>query len=488
MRRDRLITSCAGVAAALSLSGCLLGPDYARQPVETPATYRFAVAEVADTANTEWWRQFQDPVLDDLIATALANNKDVKIAAARVDQFMGQFMTTRSALFPQISAGAQAARQRTPQVLSTGFGPVYNSVELSVSAAWEIDVFGRNRRLTEAARANLLSTEEGRRATILSLVASVASSYLNLRSLDKQLDIAKATTQSRAESVHVFTLRFEGGEVSQMELAQSQSEYEASLATIPQLETQIAQQEDALSILLGANPGPIVRGRPLGELATPVIPAGLPSDLLERRPDLLQAEQDLVAANALIGAARALYFPQISLTGLFGTASTAVSSLFTGPSRVWSFAGQVTQPIFTAGNIAGQVKSAEAGQQAALLTYQKAIQVAFQEVDDALIASRKLHEQLDTQGRQVTALTTYSRMARARYEGGYTSYIEVLDAERSLFNAQLSQTQTQAAALVSFVTLYKVMGGGWVVAADKMTAPTQTSDAAKAASGPQAVQ
>jgi multidrug efflux system outer membrane protein len=223
-----------------------------------------------------------------------------------------------------------------------------------------------------------------------------------------------------------------------------------------------------------------VRGRELGALATPVIPAGLPSDLLERRPDLLQAEQNLIAANALIGAARALYFPQISITGLFGTASGQFSSLFTGPSRVWSFAGAVTQPIFTAGNISGQVQTAEAQQRAALLSYQKAIQVAFQEVDDALIASEKLHTQLEVQGRQVTALATYARLARARYEGGYTSYIEVLDAERSLFDAQLAQTQTQAAALSSFVTLYKVMGGGWVVEADKMTGQASASTNAPA--------
>jgi multidrug efflux system outer membrane protein len=487
MRRVRLFLSLASLVGAVSLNGCLLGPNYSREPVPTPATYRFAATEVADTANTEWWKQFQDPVLDDLIAAALANNKDVKIAAARVEQFMGQFVTTRSALFPQISAGATAGRQRIsragPQPTLPGVGPVFNDFELSVSAAWEIDLFGRIRRLTEAARANLLSSEEARRATILSLVASVASSYLNLRSLDQQLAIAKATTESRAESVHVFTLRFEGGEVSQMELAQSQSEYEASLATIPQLETQIAQQEDALSVLLGDNPRPIVRGRELGAFATPVIPAGLPSHLLERRPDLLQAEQDLIAANALIGAARALYFPQISITGLFGTASGQFSSLFTGPSRVWSFAGAVTQPIFTAGNISGQVQTAEAQQRAALLSYQKAIQVAFQEVDDALIASQKLHTQLEVQGRQVTALATYARLARARYEGGYTSYIEVLDAERSLFDAQLAQTQTQAAALTSFVTLYKVMGGGWVVEADKMTTQ-QTAGESQSAETP----
>jgi multidrug efflux system outer membrane protein len=300
-------------------------------------------------------------------------------------------------------------------------------------------------------------------------VASVATSYINLRDLDQQLDIAKTTTESRAESVQVFTARFKGGDVSQMELAQSQSEYEASLATIPQLEAQIAQQEDALSILLGRNPGDIIRGRAISDLAMPAIPAGLPSDLLERRPDLLQAEQNLVAANALIGAARALYFPSISLTGLFGSASGEFSKLFTGPARIWAFAGSVTMPIFTAGSISGQVRQAEAQQQQALFQYQQAIQSAFQEVDDALISVQKSREQLVIQQRQVDALRTYARLARLRFEGGYTSYIEVLDAERSLFNAQLSYTQTNGVVFNSLVALYKAMGGGWVVTAEQMT-------------------
>jgi len=285
----------------------------------------------------------------------------------------------------------------------------------------------------------------------------------------------------------VFELRFQGGEVSQMELAQSQSEYEASRAVIPQIEAQIAQQEDALSVLLGRNPGDILRGRSLAELAAPPVPAGLPSDLLERRPDLRQAEQDLISANAQIGAAKALYFPQISLTGLLGTQSGQFSKLFTGPARVWSFAGAVTQPIFTGGAITGQVKQAEAVQQQALYSYRKAIQVAFQEVDDALISSQKLREQFDVQGRQVDALAMYAHLARLRYEGGYTSYIEVLDAERSLFNAQLSQTQTQAAVLVSYVNLYKAMGGGWVVDAEGLTtqaAPSAPGDASRPANAP----
>ncbi|MFM0073888.1 efflux transporter outer membrane subunit [Paraburkholderia sediminicola] len=455
------------------LSGCLFGPDYVRPNVATPANFRFEPGETTEVANTPWWEQFQDPVLNDLILAALADNKDVKIAAARVDQFLGQFVTTRSALFPQINAGFDASRQRASQAgptpLPAGFGPVYNAFSAPLSVAWELDLFGRVRRETESARANLLASEEGRRATILSLVASVATAYINLRDLDQQLAIAKATTDSRAGSVKVFQARFSGGDVSQMELAQSQSEYEASLATIPQLETQIAQQEDALSVLLGRNPGPILRGRELTELALPVVPAGLPSDLLERRPDLLQAEQNLVAANALIGAARALYFPQISLTGLFGSTSGQFSKLFTGPARVWSYAGSLTVPIFTAGSISGQVSQAEAQQQQALIQYQQSIQIAFQEVDDALIALQKSREQLVVQARQVDSLRTYARLARLRFEGGYTSYIEVLDAERSLFNAQLSYTQTNGLVFNSLIGLYKAMGGGWVVQAEAMT-------------------
>jgi multidrug efflux system outer membrane protein len=491
MRRSailmRSVSTLLLAGLGLGLGGCLLGPDYVRPTVPTPATFRFEPNEAAEVANALWWEQFGDPVLNDLIAAALADNKDVKIAAARVDQFLGQFVTTRSALFPQISAGFEASRQRASvaglPTLPPGVNPVFNEFQAPLSAAWEIDFFGKVRRQTESARASLFASEEGRRATILSLVASVATSYINLRDLDQQLVIAKATTESRAGSVKVFQARFSGGDVSQMELAQSQSEYEASLATIPQIETQIAQQEDALSVLLGQNPGPILRGRELTELEVPPVPAGLPSDLLTRRPDLRQAEQDLIAANALIGAARALYFPTISLTGMFGTASGQFSKLFTGPARVWSFAGSLTVPIFTAGSISGQVSQAEAQQQQALFQYQKSIQVAFQEVDDSLIALQKSREQLVVQGRQVEALRTYSRLARLRYEGGYTSYIEVLDAERSLFNAQLSYTQTNGLVFSSLIGLYKAMGGGWVVDAERMTGQVMQHGPAAPVSG-----
>jgi multidrug efflux system outer membrane protein len=463
--------SAISLCACITLGGCLLGPDYQRPAIDTPSTFRFADPDAKEVVDTGWWEQFEDPALNALIVVALAENKDVKIAAARIEQFLGQFQTTRAQLFPQVGAGVNAQRQRVPlgsSNLPEGVGPVFNQFSATLSASWEIDVFGRLRRQTEAARAALLASEEGRRATILVLVASVASTYINLVSLDRQLEIARATSASRAESVHVFTLRFKYGEVSQMELAQSQSEYEASLATIPQLELQIAQQEDALSELLGRNPEPIARDRVLDKLALPEVPAGLPSELLARRPDLRQAEQNLIAANALIGAARALYFPSISLTGLLGTASGQFSSLFTGPARVWSYAGTVTVPVFTAGSIAGQVLQAEAQREQALLEYEKAIQVAFQEVADALVSLQKTKAALEVQGRQVEALQTYSRMARLRYEGGYTSYIEVLDSERSLFNAQLSYAQTQGTVFISVVRLYKSMGGGWVADAAQM--------------------
>jgi multidrug efflux system outer membrane protein len=464
-------------AAALLVAGCTVGPDYRRPAVDAPQAFRFQDKEARQLADTAWWEQFGDPTLDKLIHIALAENKDVKIAAARIDEFLGQYASTRSLLFPQVGATAGGQRQRLPQSqrqFSPGIQSVIEQYEASLSVSWEIDVFGRLRRQTEAARADVLSSEEGRRATILTLVASVASSYITLRELERQLEIAKATAESRKGKFLLFKDKFQGGVVSELELAQAQSDYEASLVTIPEFEAQIGQQEDALSVLLGRNPGPIAAGRALPALGVPAVPAGLPSQLLERRPDLRQAEQDLIAANALIGAARAQYFPTISLTGLFGSLSNEFSGLFKGPAKAWSYAVAATMPIFTGGGIAGQVQVAEARQQQSLLHYQKAIQVAFQEVSDALVAHTKAREQLGFEGRQVETLRKYLELAQLRYDEGYTSYIEVLDAERNLFNAQLSYAQTQSIVLISLVNLYKAMGGGWVTRAEAM-APVPSS-------------
>jgi len=402
----------------------------------------------------------------------LKENKDVKIAAARVEDFVGRYRTTRAPLLPQVGAGANAGRSRAtergPSPIDGTINPA-NNFQIFLNANWEIDLWGKLRRATEAARADLLSTEEGRRTVILTLVTSVASAYVNLRDLEMQLEIAKRTAKSRQESYNLFQLRFRGGTISELELSQVKSEYEQALSTIPLIEKNIAQQENGLSVLLGRNPGSIPRGRMIDELILPAVPAALPSELLTNRPDIRQAEQDLIAANARIGVARSQYFPVISLTSSFGYASTDLSKLFSGPARVWSFAAPLTAPIFTAGAISGQVKSAKAAQQQALLRYQQVIQTAFREVEDALIDQKRSREQLEIEAQQVITLRNYARIARLRFDSGYTSYIEVLDSERSLFNAELSHAQTKGVLFQALVSLYKAIGGGWVVQADRLT-------------------
>lgn len=448
-------------ASTVWLAACAVGPDYHRPAVDTPSTYRYAApdAEVVDTT-LDWWKQFNDPVLDDLVTKALAQNKDLGIAAARVEQYYGQYVVARSGLFPQVGVNFGGSRSRG--VPAPGFPPlVGNQVQLQGVASWELDLFGRLRRLTEAARAEYLGTQSAQQATRIALIANVATSYLQLRDYDNQLAIAQETLKSRDDSVKLFEERFGGGVVSQLQLSQARSEYESAQASVYSIQQQIAQQEDAISLLLGQNPGPIPRGKSISELSAPVIPAGLPSSLLERRPDIQQAEQALIAANAQIGAARAQYFPEISLTGMFGAASTALSGLWTGPSRVWSFAGAVTQPIFEGGAIAGSVHSAEAAHQEALLSYEQTIQQAFADVENALVGAARTNDQLGATTRQVAALTQYASLSSDLYEGGYTSYLEVLDAERSLFSAQIQQSQLQDQRLAQIVSLYKALGYGW---------------------------
>jgi multidrug efflux system outer membrane protein len=466
-----LVITCVGAAI---LAGCMMGPDYTRPKVDAPEAFRFEPKAVADTANTDWWKQFNDPMLDALIAEALANNLNVKIAAANIQQAAGLLTQTRSELFPQVGYSATGERLKVPNTGLVAVIPNYpnpqSTYQALLNASWEIDLWGRLRRLSEAALANVLATDDARDGVILSLVASVANDYIQLLGLDEQLAVAKQTLGTYAESVKLFELQFKYGQVSQMNVAQAQSQYENAAAQIPVIESQIAQTENALSILLGRNPGPIARGKALDALALPQVPAGLPSQLLERRPDLMQSEQQLIAANAQIGAAKALYFPTISLTGAFGGASSDLSKLFTGPARVWNYAGQITGPIFTFGAVSGQVAQAEAGQQAALLNYQLSIQNAFADVDNALVANQKLQDQLASQGRLVAALKDYSRLAQLQYTGGYTAYSTVLQAEQSLFPAELTLASVRAQVFASSVNIYKAMGGGWVGNARKTTA------------------
>ena len=315
------------VLLALTLTGCMIGPDYQRPAIDAPDAWRVNAPGAKDLANSTWWRQFDDPVLDELVATALAGNKDLLIASARIEEYAGYYGITRAQLFPQVGAGVQGYRQRDTMTGTATVGE-FNSYAATFSASWEIDLWGKIRRQTEAARAQLLASEEARQGVILTLVGSVAGGYATLRDLDRQLEIARDTARTRGESYQVFKDRYEGGVISLLELSQNKSQYDEALATIPALEKSIAQQENALNALLGRNPGPIARGRTIDQLLPPGIPEGLPSSLLERRPDLRAAEQQLIAANAQIGAATAAYYPSISLTGVFVVARGKHSDLF----------------------------------------------------------------------------------------------------------------------------------------------------------------
>ena len=459
------------ILVLLSLCACTIGPDYVRPTDEAPPSWTVSYDAAADLVNTAWWQQFDDPVLDDLVSTALANNLDIKAATARVDQFLGQWRTTRSEFFPQFGASASASRQKDTETgLFPGKNSPYNNYQGALNATWELDLWGRIRRSTEAARGEILASEAGRRTVLLTLVSNVASNYLLLRGLDRQLEIARATEQAYAESLRIFRLRHDHGTVSQVEVSQVESEYESAVQTIPQLEAQIALQEHLISLLLGRNPQAIPRGKKIDELTVPGIPAGLPSDLLEQRPDIIQAEQSLVAANARIGVARALYFPRLALTGTYGTASIHSDDLFKGPSEIWQLGGNVLAPIFTFGAIEGQVMTSEAAQREALYRYQQSIIAGFRDVEDALVATTKGRESQAAKGRRVGALQTYAKLAGYQYEAGTTSYLQVLDANRSLFSGQLDYVQTQAAVLTSLVDIYRAMGGGWLDIADQSTA------------------
>src|SRR5262245_3835619 len=460
------------------LQGCVLGPNYERPAIDSPAKYRIDYPQAADVANAKWWEQFGDPVLDRHIEDALRGNLEIRAAAARVDRFLGQLATTRSQFFPQIGYGAQVSANRASTVghpPAPGIDPTYNLYQASLNASWQIDLFGRVRRETEAAQAQVYASEQGRRGVILSIVALTAAGYVGLRALDRQLEIARRTAANYADTQKLFKLRLEGGVISDVEMGQIESQYQQALAAIPQLEASVAAQENLLSVLLGRNPGDIARGKAIDELAFPAIPAGLPSELLERRPDILQAEQNLVAANAAIGAAKALYFPQFTLTGAAGSVSAAFSSFLGSGSAVASLALGLAGPIFTFGAIEGQVRSAEAGKEEALLSYRQAILNALRETNDALVGSLKKREESEAQTARVVALRNYSRLSRLRFDNGAASYVEVLVAENDLFAAELNAVSTQSERFTQIINVYKAMGGGWIDVSGAIANPPQAA-------------
>ena len=453
----------------LLLGACAVGPDYEKPEIDTPEAYRFTDEQASDVVNTQWWTQFDDVVLDELIDEALRANLDVRTAAARVEQFAARLNITRSEFFPQVGYGVGGDRQGFSRNKANALGvdSITTSYEATINVGWELDVWGRIRRASEASRAQLLAAEESRRTVILSLVSSVATSYVSLRRLDSQLEIAIRTRDLRAESLRLFELQFNGGVIGQLQLSQIQSEYELAVGAVPIIERDIAILENLISALLGRNPGPIPRGKTIDKLTLAQVPEGVPSDVLLRRPDIRQAEQDLISNNALIGVARAAYVPRISLTGLAGFVSGDLDAWFDSDSVAWAAGGALSGSIFTGGALSGGVKQAEALQQQSLFTYQQSIITALQEVEDALISTQKAREKLISDGRRVEALTEYARIARLRYDNGFTSYIEVLDSERSLFAAKLTYVDTQKDIYVGLINTYKAMGGGWIILAEK---------------------
>jgi multidrug efflux system outer membrane protein len=457
----------ARLVLGLALAGCTVGPDYRRPEVPSPEVWRDgpAVADAASLADLAWWELFEDPELRGLVEFALRANKDLRIAVTRVDQARALLGVTRADQFPQVDAGASATTNRFSEtVLPRGQGGTTDLFATTIDMTFEIDLWGRLRRATEAARAELLSSEEARHAVVMTLVADVATAYLQLRQFDLELETTRRNVASRRGSRQLVRDRFDAGLTPALDLHQSEAELASTAAQIPDLERLVAQTENGLSILLGRNPGAIGRGRPLtGQVFPPTVPAGLPSALLERRPDIRQAEATLVAANARIGVAKAAFFPQISLTGFFGVESAALSDLFTGPSRIWQFGPSVTIPIFNAGRNRANLALTEARQREAVLRYEQAIQQAFREVEDALILHRKARESLVEQEIAVRASRDALDVAELRYTSGLTSYLNVLDAQRSLLTAEVAESRTLGAQLVAVVQLYKALGGGWTV-------------------------
>jgi multidrug efflux system outer membrane protein len=468
MRARTFLILIAGLSA-----GCTVGRNYKRPTIAVPVSFRapdpLPPSQAAAIADLKWFEVFKDEKLQELIRTALEHNYDLRDAVARVEEARASLGITRSNQFPSFGAGGSVEINRlsrdgatpVPAALLPSQNRNFGSAALQL-LSFEIDIWGRLRRATEAARASLLSAEENRQAVVTTLVSDVATAYLTLRELDYTLDISRHTLQTREESLKLTKSRQTGGVSTLLDLRQAEQLVYTAEQTIPGIQQEIEQRENQISLLLGGNPGSVPRGRSLTEQSfPPEVPAGLPSALLERRPDVRAAEQDLIAANAEIGVARAAYFPQLSLSGALGGTSSQLSSLFSGPHSTWNLAPQVTQPIFTAGRIKSNVRLAQAERDRALIRYEKTIQTAFTEVSDALIAHQRVRESREKQEALALSLDDRLRLAYLRYRGGVDTQLNALDADRDLFQAELDLARIRLEEVLTVVELYKALGGGW---------------------------
>jgi multidrug efflux system outer membrane protein len=455
-------------ATALLLSGCAVGPDYHRPDVSVPATYRdsgaapSSVSTAASLGSAQWWELFQDPVLQELIRTALKQNFDLRIAATRVLEAQASLAITRAGQFPSMSLGAGVFTERTPQIARTVPAFKARAGEVDLSVLWNLDFWGKYRRQSEEARAELLASQWGQRAVLSSLIANVATAYFQLRELDLALEIANSTVKSREDSLRLTRVLAEHGSASTLDVRQAEQLVYTATATIADLERQRAQQENALSVLLGQNPRDIPRGKPLvQQMDLPGAPPGLPSQLLERRPDIREAEEHLVAANAQIGVAKAAFFPSISLTGTGGRESYALNQLIGRPADMWTAGASLAQPIFQGGALRGGLKLAKAQREELLLTYQETIVNAFRQVSDALIALQKGTELRKQQQLLTDAARDADQLSHVLFEHGGASYLQVLTNETNYFAAQLNLAAAQLNERLALVQLYNALGGGW---------------------------
>ncbi len=462
----KLAVFMAAMMSSSLVAGCSVGPNYHRPVVQPPTAFRDlsenpqVQAQTASYADLPWWQVFQDTQLQELIRTALKQNYDLQLATERINAGRAQVAVTRSALFPQLQGNGDFSGGK-----EHNFQTKSNFLLLTADAAFQLDFFGKLRRATEASRAELLATQDARQTVILTLVSDVASAYFALLQLDLQLQITRETVKSQEDSVKLTNLRVEHGVATKLDVLQAQQVLDSANAQIPDLERQIAQEENAISILLGNYPQAVPRGRPLVEQPLPPeVPPGMPSSLIERRPDIREAEQVLVAANAEIGVAKAQFFPQIALTGSGGGSfgrSSAFSGLMASQVGIWSYGAQVSQPIFTGGALRGNLRIAESQHQQALISYRQTIQRAFGDVSDALIGYEKFHQVRVRQEDTVKDLQESVRLSEMRYKGGTTTYLEVLDGQRSLFSAELTLAGARGTEYQSLVQLYRALGGGW---------------------------
>ena len=458
----------AGALTAVLFSSCAVGTNYERPKMPTPPAYRFfeGEAQAQSIADLPWWEVVKDPVLQQLVREAIANNLDLRTATARVTEARAQYGIAKSFLFPQVGLAAgydaqQASRLSEPPQ-GTAIQKTYQNWNAGFALSWEIDLFGRIRREKEAAFAAYLATEEGRRAALIALVADVASTYLFLRELDLELEVARRTVQTNDETVSFYDKRLKGGVSNRLELDTAHANRARTATVVPQLEQQIAVAENALCLLLGRPPGPIPRGEALSDKSKPPeVPVGLPAALLERRPDVLAAEEQLVAANANVGAAKALFFPTISLTGLLGTLSGDFSNLLKANSNVWQLSPGLFQPIFQGGRIRRNYEGAKARNDQALAQYQQAALNSYREVANALVSVKKLGEARLELEDGVEALRDAAALARSRYDTGLATYLEILTADQQLFDQEILLAQTRGEELRAFVELYRALGGGW---------------------------